>query len=78
MAPAHRSAHAEGKASSGHDELGNPYRGFRGLLDHLATLTRNQIRYPGTTADIPMLTEPTGDQRHAFELIGTSIPLTLA
>jgi hypothetical protein len=78
VAPAHRSAHAEGKASSGRDELGNSYRGFRGLLDHLATLTRNQIRYPGTTADIPMLTEPTGDQRHAFELIGTSIPLTLA
>jgi hypothetical protein len=78
VAPAHRSAHAQSKASSGHDELGNPYRGFRGLLDHLATLTRNQIRYPGTTADIPMLTEPTGDQRHAFELIGTPIPLTLA
>jgi hypothetical protein len=51
-------------------------RGRCGLLDHLATLTRNQIRYPATTADIPMLTEPTSDQRHA--LIGTSIPLTLA
>jgi transposase len=78
VAPAHRSAHAQGKASSGRDELGNPYRGFRGLLDHLATLTRNQIRYPATTTDIPMLTEPTSDQRHAFELIGAPIPLTLA
>jgi hypothetical protein len=78
VAPAHRSAHAQAKASSGCDELGNPYRDFRGLLDHLATLTRNQIRYRGTTTDIPMLTEPTGDQRHAFELLGTPIPLTLA
>jgi hypothetical protein len=78
VAPAHRSAHAQHKASSRRDELGNPYRGFRGLLDHLATLTRNQIRYPTTTTDIPMLTEPTTDQRHAFELIGTPVPLTLA
>lgn len=78
VAPARRSAHAQGKASSGRDQLGNPYRSFRGLLDHLATLTRNQIRYPATTTDIPMLTEPTTDQRHAFELLGTPIPLTLA
>jgi hypothetical protein len=77
VTPAHRSAHAEHKASHQHDEHGHPYRSFRGLLDHLATLTRNQIRYHGSTTDIPLLAEPTSDQRQAFNLIGTPIPLTL-
>ena len=77
VAPAQRSTHAEHKASAQHDQLGNPYRSFRGLLDHLATLTRNQIHFPDTTTDIPMLTEATPDQRLAFELIGAPIPLTL-
>ena len=36
-----------------------PLRSFRGLLDHLATLTRNQIRYHHTNTDIAMLAEPT-------------------
>ena len=36
---------AEAKASTGHDAAGNPLRSFRGLLAHLATLTRNQIRF---------------------------------
>ena len=28
--------------------IGQPYRSFGGLLDYLATLTRNQVRLPGT------------------------------
>ncbi len=77
VAPAQRSEHAQAKASRQRDQHGSPYRSFRGLLDHLATLTRNQVRFPGTDTDLPMLTEPTTDQRHAFDLIGTPIPLTL-
>jgi len=77
VAPAQRSTTAEAKASRQHDTSGHPYRSFRGLLEHLATLTRNQVRFTGTTTDLPMLTEPTDDQRHAFELIGAPIPLTL-
>jgi hypothetical protein len=50
---------------------------FRGLLEHLATLTRNQVRYTGTQVTIPMLTEPTSTQRQAFNLLGAAIPLTL-
>jgi hypothetical protein len=76
-APARRSAAAQAKASHQHDPAGQPYRSFRGLLDHLATLTRNQVRYTGTQVTIPMLTEPTSIQRQAFELIGAPIPLTL-
>ncbi|HEY3259999.1 MAG TPA: IS1634 family transposase, partial [Pseudonocardiaceae bacterium] len=75
VAPAHRSTHAQTKASFQRDQLGNPYRSFRGLLEHLATLTRNQIRFPGTDTTVPMLAQATPDQRHAFELIGAAIPL---
>jgi hypothetical protein len=78
VVPARRSGHAQAKASYQHDQAGRPYYSFRGLLAHLATLTRNQVRFAGTQADIAMLTEPTSAQRQAFELIGAPIPLTLA
>ena len=77
VAPARRSAAAQAKATGQHDPAGQPYRSFRGLIDHLATLTRNQVRFTGTEVAVPMLTEPTSAQRQAFELIGTAIPLTL-
>jgi hypothetical protein len=77
VAPARRSAHAQAKASYQHDPAGRRYRSFRGLLGHLATLTRNQVRFAGATATVPMLAEPTTDQRQAFDLIGAPIPLTL-
>ena len=47
------------------------------LLQHLATLPRNQVRFAGTQVTVPMLTEPTSTQREAFSLLGTAIPLTL-
>jgi len=75
--PALRSPHAQAKASCQYDPAGRPYHSFRGLLEHLATLTRNQVRLAGTQAAIPMLAEPTTAQRKAFELIGVPIPLTL-
>src|SRR5712672_1795098 len=77
VAPARRSPAAQAKASDQHDPDGQPYRSFRGLLEHLATLTRNQVRFTGTQVTVPMLTEPTSAQRQAFQLIGTAIPLTL-
>jgi hypothetical protein len=77
VAPARRSAAAQAKASRQHDPAGRPYRSFRGLIDHLATLTRNQVRFAGTQVTVPMLTEPTSAQREAFHLLGTAIPLTL-
>ena len=78
VAPAQRSAHAHAKASTQHDAAGNPLRSFRGLLDHLATLTRNQVRYHGASTDVPVLADPTPDQRRAFDLLDTPIPLTAA
>ena len=77
VAPARRSAAAQAKAARQHDETGHPYRSFRSLLEHLATLTRNQVRFTGTQVTTAMLTEPTSTQRQAFTLLGTAIPLTL-
>src|SRR5690242_1289642 len=77
VAPAKRSASAEAKASRQHDGNGRPYRSFQGLLAHLGTLTRNELCFAGAPATIPVLAEPTSEQRQAFELIGAAIPLTL-
>jgi hypothetical protein len=77
VAPAQRSLAAQAKASRQRDEHGHRYHSFRGLLDHLATLTRNDVRFAGAAATVPMLTEPTSAQREAFDLIGATVPLTL-
>jgi hypothetical protein len=77
VAPAHRSPEAHTKASRQRDQHGHAYRSFQGLLAHLATLTRNQVCFPETDTTVPMLTDPTADQRQAFKLINAPIPLTL-
>src|SRR6516164_3803121 len=68
VAPARRSAPAQAKASYQYDQAGQPYHSFRGLLDHLGTLPRNQVRFTGAQTAVPMLTEPTSTQREAFRL----------
>jgi hypothetical protein len=78
VTPARRSASADAKASRQHDANGRPYRSFGCLLAHLGTLTRNQLQIAGAPAEIPVLTEPTSEQRQAFDLIGVPIPLTPA
>jgi hypothetical protein len=50
-------------------------RSFRGLLDHLATLTRNTITFGDRTFD--KISTPTEVQQRAFDLLGAPIPLTL-
>jgi DDE family transposase len=77
VAPATRSAAAHAKAQTQHDADGRPVRSYQGLLAHLATMPRNQVRFPGAGTTVPMLTEPTPIQRQAFELIAAPIPLTL-
>jgi hypothetical protein len=75
VAAATRSDAATAKARGKTDPDGEPIRSFRGLLDHLATLTRNTTVFAKRHLDI--LATPTPTQRRAFELIGTPIPLTL-
>ena len=80
VAPATRSTTAARKASRRRDQHDQPVRSFRGLLEHLGTLTRNDIRY-GTSTDtlpvVPTLALPTATQRRAFELLDQPVPLTL-
>jgi hypothetical protein len=77
VAPARRPARAQAKASGQRDPAGQPYYSFRGLLEHQATLTRNQVRFAGANATVPMLAELTSTQREAFHLIGVPVPLIL-
>jgi hypothetical protein len=77
VAPARRSADADTKASTQHDPTGHPLRSFPDLLDHLGTLTRNQVRFAGTHTAVAVLAEATDTQRRAFQLLHTTIPLNL-
>jgi hypothetical protein len=75
VAPATRSTHANDKAAHHLDTTGERLHSFRGLLEHMATLTRNTITLDQVTFDKITVATPT--QRRAFELIGAPIPLTL-
>jgi hypothetical protein len=75
VAPARRSAHADAKAATHASADGQILRSFRGLIDHLATLTRATITVAGTSFE--KLSDPTPAQRRAFDLIKAPIPLTL-
>jgi hypothetical protein len=75
VAPAARSTHADHKAARHTTEDRQPVRSFRGLLDHLATLTRNTITVGDHTFD--KISTPTQTQQRTFDLLGASIPLTL-
>jgi Transposase DDE domain len=75
VAPARRSPSADAKAALKTGPGKQPIRGFRDLIDHLATLTRDTIVVGGQTVD--KLAAPTPTQRRAFDLIGAPVPLTL-
>jgi hypothetical protein len=75
VAPARRSPSASTKAAFKTGPGNQPIRGFRDLIDHLATLTRDTIVVGGQP--VGKLAAPTPTQRRAFDLIGASIPLTL-
>jgi hypothetical protein len=57
-----------GQGPCQHDAAGRHYRSLRGLIEHLATLPRNQVRFTGAPADVPMLTSPL-----AAQLAGVSV-----
>ncbi|MGH3847824.1 MAG: IS1634 family transposase, partial [Pseudonocardiaceae bacterium] len=79
VAPARRSTAADRKAATRTTTEELPARTFAGLLEHLATLTRNDIRYLTVqgTPTITALALPTPTQRRAFELLDQPIPLRL-
>ena len=79
VAPARRSAAADHKASRQTHDDRTPVHSFRGLLDHLATLTRNTLRFPSLpdAPTVEQLAVPTPTQRRAFQLLDTAVPLRL-
>ena len=79
VAPAQRSTAAAIKASTRTTAAGEDAHSFQSLMDHLATLTRNDIRYgpDDTLPVVPTLAVPTTLQRRAFDLLGQPVPLTL-
>jgi hypothetical protein len=77
VAPTQRSDAATRKASRRTNPDDQPVRSFRTLLDHLATLTRNDIQYGPDGPIVPTLAIPTPTHRRAFELLNTATPPSL-
>jgi len=73
--PARRSASAEAKALTRKTSEGETVHRFRGLLEHLATLTKNTIQPAGGLPSFDRLTVPTPLQQKAFDLLGLQIPV---
>jgi hypothetical protein len=69
VAKAQASPAAKRKAKSKRTDDGMPVHSFRSLLQDLATLTRNTVRFGGA-ATFPVLANPTEIQRRAFDLLG--------
>lgn len=74
---AHRSPQATAKASTRTTAHGEPAHSYQGLLDHLATLTRNDVTFADSDIIIDKLADPTPTQRRAFDLLDTPIPAKL-
>ena len=68
VAKSTRSRSALRKAQSKRTDAGEQVHSYRSLLAELATLTRNTIRLPQTTATFEKLAEPTAIQARALEL----------
>jgi len=68
VAKATRSPAAQHKAQTKRTSTGEPCHSYKSLLSELATLTRNTIRLPGTTATFHKLARPTTLQTRALDL----------
>jgi hypothetical protein len=78
VAPAQRSRSASKKAATKRNSADEEVRGFRELLGHLATLTRNTMAVTTETkSSFELLSTPTPTQRRAFELLGAAVPRRL-
>jgi len=69
VAPAKRSAAATTKAQTNSLPDGSPARTFKGLLEHLATITLNTCIHPATGVTFPMTTSPNPTQQKALDLL---------
>lgn len=73
--PTRRSASTEAKALTKKTSEGETVHRFRGLLEHLATLTKNTIQPAGDLPSFDRLAVPTPLQQKAFDLLELPIPV---
>jgi transposase len=75
VAPASASKAAKKKAAAKKNAEGQDVRGFRELLEHLGTLTRNRMRVASSPEiEFDLVATPTPTQRRVFELLGVPVP----
>jgi len=75
VAPAQRSPRAQRKAQTKRTDDGKPVHSFQTLLDDLATVTKNRVRFVQSNAETTLLTTPTPLQQRALDLL--QVPLRL-
>jgi transposase len=75
VAKAERSDSAEAKASKRVNDEGFPVHSFKGLLRHLATQARAEVRNDALGLTLWKTVEPTPLQEQAFELLGLPVPV---
>ena len=68
VAKATRSRAPSAKPRPRRTSTGEPCHSYKSLLAELATLTRNTIRLPGSTATFDKLAQPTTHQARALDL----------
>lgn len=75
VAPAQRSPSAQRKTRTRRTAEGMPIHSFQTLLDDLATVTQNRIRFCDSQTETTMLTTPTPLQQRAFDLLQVSLTM---
>jgi hypothetical protein len=73
VAPAPRSPHAQRKAHTQRTDEGMPVHSFQTLLQDLATVAQNRIRFGGSALETTMCTTPTPLQQRALDLLQVSL-----
>jgi hypothetical protein len=74
VAPAQRSPRAQRKARTKRTEAGMPVHSFQTVLQDLATVTKNQIRFSQSPTETTwMFTTPTPVQQRALDLLQVSL-----
>jgi hypothetical protein len=75
VAPAQRSPRAQRKTRTQRTDEGLPIHSFQTLLDDLATVTQNRIRFGASRTETTMLTTPTPLQQRAFDLLQVTLTM---
>src|SRR5262250_807037 len=75
VAPAQRSPRAQRKTRTQRTDEGLPIHSFQTLLDDLATVSQNRIRFGASQTETTMLTTPTPLQQRAFDLLQVSLTM---